>query len=82
VVEGFELTESEGIKMDEIWPAGTDNARRMLDRFLHAKSRKAQLGLVSPLNAGEELDDKSSRIMLYKDQRDKGDRDSTSRLRY
>lgn len=81
-VPGFCLSKEESQKMDEVWPAGTAHARKILHRFLYTRTRRAQLGVVDPLSAGEEVDVKLSRASLYKDQRDKGDRDSTSRLRY
>ncbi|EIN10414.1 hypothetical protein PUNSTDRAFT_119399 [Punctularia strigosozonata HHB-11173 SS5] len=79
-VPGFCLSKEESQKMDEVWPAGTAHARKILHRFLYTRTRRAQLGVVDPLSAGEEVDVKLSRASLYKDQRDKGDRDSTSRL--
>jgi deoxyribodipyrimidine photo-lyase len=53
----------------------------MLRRFLRTKSRHTQLGLVDPLDEGAEASEKNSRAMVYKDDRDRADRDSTSRLR-
>ena len=54
---------------------------KMLRRFLHTKSRHTQLGLADPLCEGVETSGKKSRAMVYKDDRDRADRDSTSRLR-
>ena len=54
---------------------------KMLRRFLRTKSRHSQLGLTDPLDEGAETSEKKSRVMVYKDDRDRADRDSTSRLR-
>ncbi|KDQ64618.1 hypothetical protein JAAARDRAFT_116599 [Jaapia argillacea MUCL 33604] len=78
VVEGFECMDRE--EMKEMWPAGTDSAKQVLIRFLHTKSRSSQLGAVNPLSPGAETSDKKSRAASYKDMRDRGDRDTTSRL--
>lgn len=53
---------------------------QVLERFLHTKSRPSQLGAVDPLAPNAEDSQKHSRVVDYKDGRDKGDRDSTSRL--
>ena len=54
---------------------------KILRRFLRTKSRHAQLGLSDPLYEGVETSGKKSRAMVYNDDRDRADRDSTSRLR-
>jgi hypothetical protein len=54
---------------------------KMLRRFLRTTSRHTQLGLADPLYEGAETSGKKSRAMVYKDDRDRADRDSTSRLR-
>ncbi|TFK55985.1 hypothetical protein OE88DRAFT_1622403 [Heliocybe sulcata] len=77
-VHGFECKDRE--KMREMWPAGEDAARQMLDRFLHAKARSSQMGPSNPLSEGAEMSDKKSRALVYKDSRDKADKDTTSRI--
>ncbi|KAI0269121.1 DNA photolyase, FAD-binding/Cryptochrome [Gloeopeniophorella convolvens] len=77
-VAGFDCPDKD--EMSVIWPAGTDAAREMLHRFLHTKSRGTQLGLVNPLEKGAEVSDKNSRALNYKENRDRADRDTTSRL--
>jgi deoxyribodipyrimidine photolyase len=52
----------------------------VLSRFLNTKSRASQLGTADPLADGAEQSDKRSRILVYGEQRDRGDRDTTSRL--
>jgi deoxyribodipyrimidine photo-lyase len=53
----------------------------MLRRFLRTKSRKSHLGLADPLEEGEEISEKQSRVMVYKENRDRADQNTTSRLR-
>lgn len=53
----------------------------MLRRFLRTKSRKTHLGITDPLEEGAEASEKRSRVMVYNEQRDHADRDTTSRLR-
>lgn len=53
---------------------------QMLDQFLHTKSRSTHVGNSDPLEPGAEWSDKRSRGLVYKDNRDKADRDHTSRL--
>lgn len=53
----------------------------MLRRFLHTKSRGTHLGLADPLEEGAEASEKRSRAMVYHENRDHADRDTTSRLR-
>ncbi|KAH8999252.1 DNA photolyase, FAD-binding/Cryptochrome [Lactarius akahatsu] len=77
-VEGFQCLDKH--QMAVIWPAGMDAAREMLRRFLRTKSRHTQSGLADPLGEGAETSEKKSRAMAYKDDRDRADRDSTSRL--
>ena len=54
---------------------------KMLRRFIRTKPRHTQLGLADPLYEGAETSEKKSRAMVYNDDRDRADRDSTSRLR-
>lgn len=68
-LDGFVMTGEHSTGMDETWPAGTDKARAILDRFLRTKGRKSQIGMVDPLSAGAERHDKHARGMLYKDGR-------------
>ncbi|KAH9844228.1 DNA photolyase [Rhodofomes roseus] len=84
-VEGFTMDdaeERERIRM--CWPAGEEAARLMLDRFLHTMSRSSQLGAVDPLSEGAKVPtknpNKDSRVGKYKDERDRLDADTTSRL--
>ncbi|KAG1833381.1 DNA photolyase, FAD-binding/Cryptochrome [Suillus variegatus] len=79
-VHGFELDPEEAANMANIWPAGTSSAKEMLSRFLYTKARATQLGAVDPLADGAENSDKRSRVLLYDEARDKGDKDTTSRL--
>lgn len=77
-VEGFQCSDKD--QMTAIWPAGMDAAQEMLRRFLRTKSRHTQLGLADPLYEGAETSEKKSRALVYNDDRDHADRDSTSRL--
>ncbi|KIK42534.1 hypothetical protein CY34DRAFT_23937 [Suillus luteus UH-Slu-Lm8-n1] len=79
-VRGFELDSEETTNMVSMWPAGTSSAKEMLSRFLYTKARVTQLGAVDPLADGAENSDKRSRILLYDEARDRGDKDTTSRL--
>ncbi|KAG2141806.1 DNA photolyase, FAD-binding/Cryptochrome [Suillus bovinus] len=79
-VHGFELDPEEIANMARIWPAGTSSAKEMLFRFLYTKARATQLGAVDPLAHEAENSDKRSRILLYDEARDRGDKDTTSRL--
>ena len=54
---------------------------KMLRLFLHTKSRDTHLGLADPLEEGAEASEKRSRAMVYNVNRDRADRDTTSRLR-
>ena len=56
----------------------------MLRRFLHTAAQSSHLGAVDPLDgANKDVKDpgKQSRLGKYKDQRDRIDSDTTSRLR-
>ncbi|KAL5530213.1 PHR1_2 [Sanghuangporus sanghuang] len=77
-VKRFECADKD--KMAKYWPAGTDAAMQMLDRFLHTKARSSQIGEVSPLSDGAEASDKNSRIKEYSSARNLADMDTTSRL--
>ncbi|KAH9966087.1 DNA photolyase, FAD-binding/Cryptochrome [Russula dissimulans] len=77
-IEGFQCPDKD--KMAVIWPAGTDIAREILHRFLRTKSRGTQLGIVDPLERGAEISKNRSRVMVYKENRDHADSDTTSRL--
>lgn len=52
----------------------------MLSRFLNTKARSSQLGTADPLADSAEPSDERSRILMYAENRDKGDQDTTSRL--
>ncbi|TDL29483.1 hypothetical protein BD410DRAFT_848600 [Rickenella mellea] len=77
-VNGFECCDA--ITMRQFWPAGTEHARQILDRFFTTKAKSTQLGNVSPLAEGAESSVGGSRIIKYGDDRDKADIDSTSRI--
>ncbi|KAJ7047244.1 FAD binding domain of DNA photolyase-domain-containing protein [Mycena alexandri] len=79
-VPGFELDSADRTKMKQVWPAGETAANDILLRFLRTKSRSSQLGAVDPLTAGAEDSSKRSRISVYDAERDRADKDTTSRL--
>ncbi|KIJ20270.1 hypothetical protein PAXINDRAFT_68784 [Paxillus involutus ATCC 200175] len=79
-VDGFQLDPADRKTMARVWPAGSAAAQEVLSRFLNTKSRASQLGTADPLADGAEQSDKRSRILVYGEQRDRGDRDTTSRL--
>ncbi|KAH7887641.1 DNA photolyase, FAD-binding/Cryptochrome [Phlebopus sp. FC_14] len=79
-VEGFELESNDKQTMAGVWPAGSDAAQQVLSRFLQTKSRASQLGVADPLAEGAEHSDKRSRVLVYHESRNRGDRDTTSRL--
>ncbi|KAI1795162.1 DNA photolyase, FAD-binding/Cryptochrome [Ganoderma leucocontextum] len=82
-VDGFALDPEEQERIASCWPAGEDAAHEMLRRFLKTTTRASQLGAVDPLADGaKEVKDptKQSRMGKYKDQRDRLDADTTSRL--
>ncbi|KAF9226578.1 hypothetical protein BS17DRAFT_794071 [Gyrodon lividus] len=79
-VDGFELDPADRETMVRVWPAGSAAAQEILSRFLNTKSRASQLGTANPLADGPEQSNKRSRILVYGEQRDRGDRDTTSRL--
>ncbi|KIL00609.1 hypothetical protein PAXRUDRAFT_712848 [Paxillus rubicundulus Ve08.2h10] len=79
-VDGFQLDPADRSTMANVWPAGSTAAQEILSRFLNTKSRPSQLGAADPLADGAEQSDKCSRILVYGEQRDRGDRDTTSRL--
>lgn len=51
----------------------------MLDLFLHTKSSESHVGLSNPLEKATSSD-KKSRALVYKVERDRADRNTTSRL--
>ncbi|KAK7060513.1 DNA photolyase phr1 [Paramarasmius palmivorus] len=79
-IPGFELEEGDRKAMLEVWPAGEEHAQKVLERFVHTKSRTCQMGAVNPLAEGAEKSDKSSRLMKYDKDRNDATRDTTSRL--
>ncbi|KZT74314.1 DNA photolyase [Daedalea quercina L-15889] len=84
-VEGFAMDDpEERERMRICWPAGEDAAGQVLDRFLHTMARSSQLGAVDPLKEGARVPTKNpnrdSRVGKYKDERDRLDADTTSRL--
>ncbi|PIL37080.1 hypothetical protein GSI_00772 [Ganoderma sinense ZZ0214-1] len=82
-VDGFALHPEERERITSCWPAGEDAAHEMLRRFLKTATRASQLGAVDPVSDGaKEAKDpaRQSRMGKYKDQRDRLDADTTSRL--
>ncbi|KAF9534204.1 DNA photolyase, FAD-binding/Cryptochrome [Crepidotus variabilis] len=79
-VEGFELEDGDRRKMCEVHPAGEEVAGKLLDVFLHTKSRSSQLGAVNPLADGSQKANAQTRILNYGKDRDRVDKDTTSRL--
>ncbi|KAG6911209.1 hypothetical protein DXG01_003076 [Tephrocybe rancida] len=81
-VEGYELKADDSKTMREVFPEGEEAASQVLQRFLTTKARTAQFGAVNPLAPGAEESTKGSRIMKYDQDRDRADKDTTSRLRH
>ncbi|RPD67238.1 hypothetical protein L227DRAFT_538252 [Lentinus tigrinus ALCF2SS1-6] len=82
-VEGFALDPEERKRISTCWHAGEDAAHEMLRRFLYTAAQSSRLGAVDPLDdANKDVKDpgKQSRLGKYKDQRDRIDSDTTSRL--
>ncbi|KAJ7507943.1 FAD binding domain of DNA photolyase-domain-containing protein [Mycena galericulata] len=79
-VTGFELDPADRAKMEQVWPAGETVAHDILQRFLRTKARSCQLGAVNPLSSGAENSEKRSRILVYDAERDRADKDTTSRI--
>ncbi|KAF8897650.1 DNA photolyase, FAD-binding/Cryptochrome [Infundibulicybe gibba] len=79
-IAGFELEESDRLQMEQVWPAGEEAAAKILERFLYTKARASQLGAVDPLAPGAIESTKSNRVLNYDKERDRADRDTTSRL--
>ncbi|CAL1700848.1 unnamed protein product [Somion occarium] len=83
-VEGFELKLEDAEQMRTCWKEGEDVAHAMLSRFLHTRSRASQMGAVDPLTEGvkepQKEQSKNSRVVKYKDERDRVNADTTSRL--
>ena len=83
-IPGFELSLEDRDVMVELFPAGTEAARKMLSAFIHTNARKTQID-VPPLNPGAKEGaatgkNSSSRLGKYHQERDFADRDSSSRL--
>ncbi|KAJ2930231.1 hypothetical protein H1R20_g6905, partial [Candolleomyces eurysporus] len=79
-ISGFELDDADKAKMAEVWPVGESAAREILLRFLNTKARTSQLGPVNPLAEGAEDAGKHNRVVKYGGDRDRADKDTTSRL--
>lgn len=79
-VEGYELPEDDAATMREMWPEGEDNAAEVLRRFLTTKARASQTHVVSPLSDGAVEDPKFNRLAKYHNERDRADKDTSSRL--
>ncbi|EJD53741.1 hypothetical protein AURDEDRAFT_141740 [Auricularia subglabra TFB-10046 SS5] len=82
VLEGWECADKK--EMEEYWPAGTDAALQMIERFFHCDSTPQQLGAVDPLRVKPGTYSAGSgdrgRLECYDEERDHADRDSTSRI--
>ncbi|TFK29384.1 Cryptochrome/photolyase FAD-binding domain-containing protein [Coprinopsis marcescibilis] len=79
-VAGFELEDDDATAMKELWPEGEDKAKEVLRRFMKTKSRTSQLEANGPLSHGAETDHKHNRMSEYHLERDRADKDTTSRL--
>ncbi|KAH9943504.1 DNA photolyase, FAD-binding/Cryptochrome [Epithele typhae] len=82
-IEGFALDPEDKEKMSKYWHAGEEAAHQMLHQFLKSASHASKLGAVNPLEGeAKEVKDpgKQSRLGKYKDDRDRLDADSTSRM--
>ena len=79
-IPGFECHDRE--KMTELYPAGSEAAGQIANRFFVTKARASQVGDASPLSDGAQSANKDSRLNLYHEQRDRADIDSSSRIRY
>ncbi|KAJ7276521.1 DNA photolyase, FAD-binding/Cryptochrome [Mycena haematopus] len=79
-IVGFELGPADRAKMEEVWPAGETKANEILQRFLRTKARSSQLAAVNPLAEGAVDSAKHSRMAVYDAERDRADKDNTSRL--
>ncbi|KAJ7638961.1 FAD binding domain of DNA photolyase-domain-containing protein [Roridomyces roridus] len=77
---GFELDKANRAKMEQVWPAGESAALQVLQRFLSTKARSCQLGAVDPLADGAVEGKGRNRITVYDAERDRADRDTTSRV--
>jgi deoxyribodipyrimidine photo-lyase len=77
-VQGFECVDKD--TMVKLWPEGTSAAMELLDRFFSTKARPSQVGDSSPLQSGAEQSTKQSRISRYVSDRDRADKDTSSRL--
>lgn len=83
-VPSFELSSEDRDVMTELFPVGTEAARKMLHSFIHTQMRKSQMD-VAPLNSGAKEGETtgkngSSKLAKYHQERNFADRDSTSRL--
>ncbi|CAK5275506.1 unnamed protein product [Mycena citricolor] len=78
-VAGFALENGDRKMMEKVWPAGEDVASKA--RAIGDPIGSSQLGAVDPLAKGAEESDKRSRLAVYGDERDRADRDTTSRIR-
>ncbi|KAF9057672.1 FAD binding domain of DNA photolyase-domain-containing protein [Panaeolus papilionaceus] len=75
-IAGFELDEEHSRRMKDVWPEG----ETMLEHFLTTKAHVSRLGAVHAVDHNAEKTDKHSRILKYHTERDRTDRDTTSRL--
>ena len=69
-VPGFELSSEDRDVITELFPVGTEAARKMLHSFIHTQAGESQM----------DVPNGSSKLAKYHQERDFADRDSTSRL--
>ncbi|PPQ99040.1 hypothetical protein CVT24_003600 [Panaeolus cyanescens] len=79
-LDGFELDEEHSSRMQRIWPEGEKIAAKILEHFLTTKAQASRLGAVHPFDSDAEKTDTHSRAAKYHNERDRTDRDTTSRL--
>ncbi|CED82716.1 Deoxyribodipyrimidine photolyase/cryptochrome [Phaffia rhodozyma] len=80
-IEGFQLDKTDAEQMRAVHPGGEHAAERVLEAFFHTKSSSKKLGPVRPFEDDDEVVKKgNSRVEVYSDERDRADRNSTSRL--
>lgn len=83
-VPGFKLSSEDRDVITELFPAGTEAARKLLHSFVHTQTQKSQMDL-PPLNSGAKESEATgnngcSKLGKYHQERDLADRDSTSKL--
>ena len=83
-IPGFELSSEDRDVMTELFPAGTEAARKMLHDFIHTNAQKLQMDIPPSSSGAKEGEttgkNGNSRLGKYHQERDFADRDSSSRL--